>query len=161
MVFWVCGLVGLGALAIRTRWYPPAKECTKCGKIYRLEDEPGESHVYCRQCVSVFLQRDLVPIDQQTAKLAQVRRWDRGTTLIRRLVSAIAPGGVQLVHERVILGTILGLAGWISIVGLTIWVPRFLSVIEPTIPVVPVLVLLGVVLILAWLQSVIASWQRR
>jgi len=161
MVFWVGGVVGLGVLMIRAKWFPPAKECTKCGKIYRLEDEPGESPVYCRQCVSVFLQRDLVPIDQQTAKLAQVRRWDRWTTFLRRLVSAVAPGGYQLVHDRVAFGVILGLVAWVSIIGMTIWVPRFLEVIEPTIPTKPILVILGLVFVAAWLQSVVASWQRR
>jgi len=161
MVFWVGGLFGLGILVIRSRWFPPSRECTKCGKVYRLDDEPGESPVYCRQCVSVFLQRDLVPIDQQTAKLAQVRRWDRWSTLIRRLTSAVAPGGYQLVGDQVASGVILGLVAWISLVGVVVWVPRFLEVIEPTMPVQPVVVVLSVVFLAAWVRSVFASWQRR
>ncbi len=161
MLFWVGGLVGLGVLFVRSRWYPGAKECTKCGKVYRLDDEPGESPVYCRQCVSVFLQRDLVPIDQQTTKLAQVRRWDRWTTLVRRVMSAIAPGSYQLVRDQAFLGVVIGLVAWISLAGVVVWVPRFLEVIEPTMPVMPVIVLLSLVFIVAWLQSVIASWQRR
>jgi len=161
MVFWVGGLLGLGVLALRLKWFPPAKECTKCGKIYRLEDEPGESPVYCRQCVSVFLQRDLVPIDQQTSKLAQVRRWDRWTSFLRRLISVIAPGSYQLVNDRVVFGVALGLVAWVAVAGMTIWVPRFLEVIEPTAPTEPILVVLGLVLLVAWLQSVVASWQRR
>jgi tetratricopeptide (TPR) repeat protein len=161
MVFWVCGIFGLGLLSIRSRWFPPAKECTKCGKTYRLDDEPGESPVYCRQCVSVFLQRDLVPIDQQTAKLAQVRRWDRWTTVLRRLTSAIAPGSYQLVQDQVAFGVILGLVAWTSLIGVVVWVPRFLEVIEPTMPVQPVVVILAIVFFAAWLRSVIGSWQRR
>jgi hypothetical protein len=161
MVFWVGGLFGLGILFIRSRWFPPARECTKCGKVYRLDDEPGESPVYCRQCVSVFLQRDLVPIDQQTAKLTQVRRWDRWSTLIRRLTSAVAPGGYQLVGDQVASGFVLGLVAWISLVGVVVWVPRFLEVIEPTMPVQPVVVVLSVIFLAAWMRSVIASWQRR
>lgn len=161
VVFWAGGLVGLGTLLVRSKWFPAARECTKCGKVYRLEDEPGESPVYCRQCVSVFLQRDLVPIDQQTAKLAQVRRWDRWTSLVRRLISAIAPGGYQLVHDRVVFGVVVGIVAWMALVGITVWVPRFLQVIEPTIPVQPILIVLGIVFIAAWMQSVIASWQRR
>ncbi len=161
MVFWVGGLFGLGILFIRSRWFPPARECTKCGKVYRLDDEPGESPVYCRQCVSVFLQRDLVPIDQQTAKLTQVRRWDRWSTLIRRLTSAVAPGGYQLVGDQVVSGFVLGLVAWISLVGVVVWVPRFLEVIEPTMPVQPVVVVLSVIFLAAWMRSVIASWQRR
>ena len=161
MIFWVGGLVGLGVLFIRTRWFPAAKECTKCGKIYRLDDEPGESTVYCRQCVSVFLQRDLVPIDQQTAKLAQVRRWDWWSTVVRRLISMVAPGSCQLVRDQVAFGVVLGLIAWITLVGVVIWVPRFLEVIEPTMPVQPVTVVLALIFLAVWLHSFIASWQRR
>lgn len=161
MVFWVGGLVGLSVLLVRSRWFPGAKECTKCGNVYRLEDEPGESPIYCRQCVSVFLQRDLVPIDQQTVKLAQVRRWDRWSTVARRLVSALAPGSYQLVRDQVVFGVIIGLLAWISLVGVTVWVPRFLEVIEPTMPVQPVRVVLVLIILATWLRSVIGSWQRR
>jgi tetratricopeptide (TPR) repeat protein len=161
MVFWVGGLFGLGVLFVRMRWFPPARECTKCGKVYRLDDEPGESPVYCRQCVSVFLQRDLVPIDQQTAKLAQVRRWDRWSAVFRRVTSALAPGGYQLVQDQVGFGVVLGLVAWISLIGVVVWVPRFLEMIEPTMPVQPVIAVLSIVFFATWMRSVIASWQRR
>jgi tetratricopeptide (TPR) repeat protein len=161
VLFWGGGLVGLGLLFVRSRWFPGARECTKCGKVYRLDDEPGESPIYCRQCVSVFLQRDLVPIDQQAAKLAQVRRWDRWSTVVRRLASAIAPGATQIVQEHVIYGVVIGVVAWVCVVGATVWVPRFLEVIEPTMPVRPVTSLLVAVFLAAWIQSVIVSWQRR
>jgi tetratricopeptide (TPR) repeat protein len=160
MMFWVGGIVGLIVLFVRFRWLTPARECTKCGKIYRLDDDPGESPVYCRQCVSVFLQRDLVPIDQQTTKLAQVRRWDRWSTLVRRVISAIAPGSCQLVRDRVLIGVITSAVAWVCLIGVTIWVPRFLEEIEPTMPVRPVTITMLILLALAWLQSVIGSWQR-
>jgi tetratricopeptide (TPR) repeat protein len=161
MVFWVSGLLGLVVLVVRQRWFPPARECTKCGKVYRLDDEPGESAVYCRQCVSVFLQRDLVPIDQQSAKLAQVRRWERWTTVVRRLVAVVAPGAYQVLRDRVGLGVALGILAWIALAGLTVWVPRFLSVIEPAMPTRPIVAVLGLALVGAWLQGVMLSWSRR
>ncbi len=161
VVFWGGGLVGLGLLFVRSRWFQGARECTKCGKVYRLDDEPGESPIYCRQCVSVFLQRDLVPIDQQAAKLAQVRRWDRWSNVIRRLASAIAPGSTQIIQDQVIYGVIIGLVAWLSLAGVIVWIPRFLEVIEPTMPPRPVTVVLVVILLAAWMQSIIASWQRR
>lgn len=161
MVFWAGGLVGLGVLVIRSKWFPGAKECTKCGKVYRLEDEPGESPVYCRQCVSVFLQRDLVPIDQQAHKLAQVRRWDRFSAFFRHLISAIAPGSYQLVDDRVGFGVVIGLMAWIALAGVTVWVPRFLETIEPAMPVRPVIGFLLIVFLISWLSSVVVSWQRR
>jgi hypothetical protein len=161
VLFWSGALLGIIVLFVRTKWFPGAKVCTKCGKVYRLEDMPGESPVYCLQCVSVFLQRDLVPIDQQTAKLAQVRRWDRWTTAARRLGAMIAPGSYQLLRDRVGLGIILGLVAWTSLMGLVVWVPRFLEVVEPTMPVVPVLAVLGTIFAAAWLTSIVVSWQRR
>jgi len=161
VLFWGGGLVGLGLLFVRSKWFPEGRECTKCGKVYRLDDEPGESPIYCRQCVSVFLQRDLVPIDQQAAKLTQVRRWDRWSTLVRRVASVIAPGSTQIVQEQVFQGVVVGVVAWVCLVGVMVWVPRFLGVIEPTMPVRPVTTVLVVVLLAAWIQSVIACWQRR
>lgn len=161
MVFWVGAIVGLALLTVRVKWFPAARECTKCGKIYRLDDEPGESSKYCRQCVSVFLQRDLVPIDQQTAKLAEVRRWDRWTAAAVRLVSVVAPGSADLIGVRVLLGVAVGLLGWIALAGLFVWVPKFLEVIEPTMPVQPVVGVLAVVFLAAWAQSIFSSWRRR
>ena len=161
MVFWMTGLFGVALLVIRGKWFPGARECGKCGKVYRLDDEPGESAVYCKQCVSVFLQRDLVPIDQQAAKLAQVRRWDRLTAVARRLSAVVAPGGHNLVSGHIVSGVLLGVAAWFGLAGVVIWVPRFLSVIEPKLPVLPVTVALVLMILGAWLRGVFESWQRR
>jgi tetratricopeptide (TPR) repeat protein len=158
--FWLGGLAGIGVLAFRSRWFPGALECTKCGKVYRLEDEPGESPVYCRQCVSVFLQRDQVPIDQQTAKLAQVRRWNRWTGLSRRLAAVLAPGSAMVINGRVMLGIAVGVVAWTSLIGLVVWVPRFLRTIEPTIAVQPVVTVLAMVFVVCWLLSILGSWRR-
>jgi hypothetical protein len=160
VMFWLAALIGVALLVVRSRWFPEAKECTKCGKVYRLENEPGESPVYCRQCVSVFLQRDLVPIDQQTVKLAQVRRWDRWSNGFRRVVSAIAPGESLILGDRVALGLVLAVVSWIGVVGLAVWVPRFLSSIEPTLQVQPVIAVLVAVVALCWAWSIMASWRR-
>jgi hypothetical protein len=161
VVFWSGGAFGIGLLLLRLKWFGPAKECAKCGKIYRLDDEPGESAVYCRQCVSVFLQRDLVPIDQQTAKLAQVRRWDRWSAIVRRLSSVAAPGSYQLVTDRLGFGLFLGVAAWLLLLGVVVWVPRFLAVVEPTVATMPIAVALWMSALVIWLISISASWERR
>ncbi len=160
MLFWLGAVMGGALLAARSRWFPAARQCSKCGKVYRLEDEPGESPLYCRQCVSVFLQRDLVPIEQQTAKLAQVRRWDRWVDVCRRAASVLAPGSAMIVGDRVGLGLAVGLASWTALVGLVVWTPRFLETIEPTVPTQPVIAVLAVVLAASWLRSVLGSWRR-
>jgi len=161
MAFWAGAIVGVLVLTIRLKWFAAARECTKCGKIYRLDDEPGESSKYCRQCVSVFLQRDLVPIDQQTAKLAQVRRWDRGTAAARRVAAVVAPGSADLIGGRVLVGVVVGLAAWTALIGILVWVPSFMAVIEPVMPVRPVVVALAAVLLAAWTASIVSSWRRR
>jgi hypothetical protein len=107
------------------------------------------------------LQRDLVPIDQQTAKLAQVRRWDRWTGVARRLTSVAAPGSADLIGDRVLLGVTVGLVAWTALVGVLVWVPRFLEVIEPAMPVRPVVGVLAAVFVAAWAQSVASSWRGR
>jgi hypothetical protein len=160
VMFWLAALVGVVLLIVRSRWFPEAKECTKCGKVYRLENEPGESPVYCRQCVSVFLQRDLVPIDQQTAKLAQVRRWDRWSNVFRRVISAVAPGEAMIIGDRVTLGLVLAVVAWLGVVGLVVWVPRFLTTIEPTLQAQPVVVVLSAMVLACWVWSVAGSWRR-
>jgi hypothetical protein len=158
--FWLGGLAGIALLVVRSKWFACARECTKCGKVYRIEDEPGESPVYCRQCVSVFLQRDQVPIDQQTAKLAQVRRWNRWTGVSRRLISVLAPGSAMVIGERVVLGVVVGLIAWTALIGFAVWVPRLLQTIEPTVPVEPALTALAVVFAACWLLSVSSAWRR-
>ena len=79
----------------------------------------------------------------------------------RRLASAVAPGGVNLTRDRMVSGIVIGLAAWIAVAGIGVWVPRFLAVIEPSMPVQPVVVLLGCILAVAWLLSVASAWQRR
>jgi hypothetical protein len=161
VVFWAGGVFGIGLFLLRFRWFGPAKECAKCGKIYRLDDEPGESAVYCRQCVSVFLQRDLVPIDQQTAKLAQVRRWDRWSAVVRRLSALVAPGSYQLVTDRLGFGLFIGVSAWLLLLGAAVWVPRFLAVVEPAVATLPISIAFVSMASVVWLVSISASWERR
>jgi tetratricopeptide (TPR) repeat protein len=161
MVFWIGAGIGAIVLAIRLKWFPACRECTKCGKVYRIADEPGQSAVYCRQCVSVFLQRDMVPIDQQTAKLGQVRRWESLSTFGRRLMSVIAPRRQQVLSGEVVSGVVTGLFLWVLLAGILVWVPRFLAVIEPTMEVLPVSSFLVLCLVVIWIRSIQVSWPRR
>ena len=73
----------------------------------------------------------------------------------------IAPGGYNLVGGRVAAGVIVGLVTWLAVVGIFVWVPRFLQVVDPTMPVQPVVAVLALALAVAWLESVISSWKRR
>jgi len=150
-------LVGVGMLAVRLRWYGPARECDKCGKVFRTEDKTA----YCEQCVSVFLKRNAVSIEQQTAKVAHVRRWELISSLVARVIGAVVPGGRQIVAGRVVLGTLLTFIVWLPLLGAIFWVPMFLETIEPALPAMGLQIGLGFVAVAGWALTAVSAWSRR
>jgi tetratricopeptide (TPR) repeat protein len=161
VVFIAGGLVGLAVLFVRMRYYIPARECTKCGKVYRLEKGFGESSVYCSQCVSVFLKRDVVSIEQQSSKLSQIQRWENRVGIVRRVAGVLIPGSHRLVGERVWLGMLAGFAAWFFLTGALVWLPLFLPQIEPLASYKPAQVGLLVLFGLIVLRSAMVAWNRR
>jgi drug/metabolite transporter (DMT)-like permease len=161
LVFAVGAFVGLGILLFRVRSFGPARECTKCGKLYRLEAGFGESSVYCSQCVSVFQKRDVVSIEQQTAKLNQIKRWERWTGFFRSVLGLVIPGSHNLLGDHVIRGVMVGFVAWFCLTGALVWVPLFLRQIEPRTPISVIQIgLLGLFAIVV-LQSGLSAWNRR
>jgi len=150
-------LVGAGMLAVRLRWYGPARECDKCGKVFRPEDKTA----YCEQCVSVFLKRNAVSIEQQTAKVAHVRRWELISSLVTRVIGAVVPGGRQVVAGRVVSGILLTFIVWLPLLGAAFWVPLFLSTIEPAFPVMGLQLSLAFVSVACWALTAVSAWNRR
>ncbi len=150
-------VVGGGMLAARRRWYGPAQECGKCGKVFRPEDKS----VYCEQCVSVFLKRNAVSIEQQTAKVAQVRRWELISGLVARGIGVAVPGGRQIVGGRVVLGILQTFIVWLPLLGAVAWVPLFLRTIEPALPVMGLQVGLVLVGVAGWVVLGLSAWSRR
>lgn len=160
LVFWIGGLFGLIVLALRARRFPPSRECTKCGKVYRLEQGFGESSVYCSQCVSVFLKRDVVSIEQQTVKLRQIQRWERLVALARRVAGSIVPGSLQMLGERVWFGAVIGLFASFSLIGGLVMVPLFLPQVEPFAAAKPLQILFIAFFGLIWARSALGAWVR-
>ena len=152
---------GLGILFLRVRFFGPARECTKCGKLYRLEAGFGESSVYCSQCVSVFQKRDDVSIEQQTAKLGQIKRWERWTGFLRRVSGFLVPGSHNFLRDRVIRGVVVGFVAWFCLTGALAWVPLFLHQIEPLMPLSIVQIGLLSVFAMIVLHSGVSAWNRR
>lgn len=150
-------VVGAGMLAVRLRWYGPARECGKCGKVFRTQDKS----VFCEQCVSVFLKRNAVSIEQQTAKVAQVRRWELINGLVARVIGVAVPGGRQIVAGRVVLGILLTFVVWLPLLGAAGWVPLFLRTIEPALPVMGLQVSLGIAGVAGWAVTAVSAWNRR
>lgn len=161
-VFWIAALVGLVVLAVRSRSLWTAEVCTKCGKVFCPRCKTAtESATYCSQCISVFLKRDMVSIEQQSAKLAQIRRWELRSSWARRIAGMLVPGSHELLEGKVWLGLVLGLLGWFLLWGLLVWAPSVLPSIDPLVAVVPVQIVFGVGCALVWLRSIAEAWYRR
>jgi len=161
VVFLVGAFLGLAALLVRLRMYPPSKECSKCGKVYRLAAGFGESTVHCSQCVSVFMKREVVSIEQQTAKMTQIRRWEGWTSLLRRIAGFLVPGSQFLLDGQVIRGLFTGFLAWFFLVGALVLVPLFVPRIEPLAEFHPVQTVFMVLFGLVVLRSGISAWSRR
>ncbi len=161
LVFAVGGIIGIAMLFVRLRFFPPASECSKCGKMYRLQAGFGESSVYCSQCVSVFQKRDVVSIEQQTAKLRQIKRWERVTVLCRRLGGLLFPGSPYYLRDRVIRGVLFSFVAWFLLSGALFWGPEFVPLIEPLAFVEQIRVILLVLFGLFAVRSALMSWDWR
>jgi hypothetical protein len=161
-VFWVMTVFGLLVLVLRTRWMWTAQTCTKCGKVFCPRCKTAtESSSYCSQCISVFLKRDVVSIEQQSAKLDQIRRWSTWSTVGRRVASFLAPGSQHLLEDHAWLGLIVGVIAWTCLFGALIWAPLTLPVVDPLVAIWPEQAFLGLVFLAFWLRSIAVAWHRR
>jgi len=160
LVFEVGIVFGVVMFLIRRRSFPPGKECTKCGKVYRPESSFGESLVFCPQCVSVFHKSDVVSIEQQTAKLRGIRNWERLTILGRRLGGLLFPGSPNYLGDRVVRGVVFSLVTVFFLTGATIWIPTFLPTIEPLAEFKPLQIGFSVLAGLMVLRSATMAWDR-
>jgi len=161
-VFWVMAMFGSLVLALRLRWMWTAQTCTKCGKVFCPRCKTAtESSSYCSQCISVFLKRDVVSIEQQSAKLDQIRRWTTWSTVGRRVTSFLVPGSHHLLEENPWLGLFIGVVAWAAVSGALIWAPTTLPAVDPLMAILPVQVAFGVVFAVLWLRSVVVAWHRR
>jgi len=161
LVFAIGGCVGLVILLYRLKAFPSARECTKCGKLYRLESGFGESTVQCSQCVSVFQKRDVVSIEQQTAKLAQIKTWERWTSLARRIGGFMVPGSSDLLDGKVLRGMTVGFLASFFLTGALIWVPMFLPRIEGLAASRSLEITFLALYVLLVLRSGMSAWSRR
>ena len=161
VVFLVGAFVGLAALLVRLHVYPPSKECSKCGKVYRLESGFGESTVHCSQCVSVFMKREVVSIEQQTAKMDQIRRWEAWSSFVRRIAGFLVPGSHLMLDGHVIRGCLTGFLAWFFLTGALVLVPLFVPRIEPLAEIHSVQTVFLVLFGLVVLRSGVSAWSRR
>ena len=162
LVFWLTGILGLLVYAVRSRWMWTAQRCGRCGKTFCTKCKTAtESDALCSQCISVFLKRDMVAIDQQLAKQARVRRWDLVSTASRRLASALLPGSHDLTAGHPWRGLATGALAWICLLGAVVWAPWTLPSVDPYLAVAPVQLTLAAGFLALWLPSVVGAWQGR
>ena len=150
-------LFGPVVLVIRRRFFPPGRECTKCGKVFYPEDKT----VYCEQCVTVFLKRNAVSIEQQSAKVSAVRRWDLFTSSCRRLAGVVCPGGALTASGRCVAGLLLSLVVIVPLLGALMWVPLYGREVESLFPWLALQAFLALIGIGLWVSLAVSAWYRR
>ncbi len=161
-VFWIMGAIGLLLLLVRRHWMWRAQVCSKCGKVFCPRCKSAtESASYCSQCISVFLKRDLVSIEQQAAKLEQIQRWTAWSTAGRRGLGVLVPGSYHFFDGTAALGVVVGLLAWVPALGAVYWAPRALPAVEPLVELLPVQLALGAVAAVVWVRSAVVAWYRR
>jgi tetratricopeptide (TPR) repeat protein len=161
-VFWILALLGLFVLVLRKRWMWTAQTCSKCGKVFCPRCKTAtESASYCSQCISVFLKRDMVSIEQQAAKQAQIQSWLTWSSVGRRAAGFLVPGSAHLLGEQVWFGLVVGFVGWLLLSGAAIWAPLMLPGVDPLIAVLPIQVGFAIGFALVWLRSISVAWYRR
>jgi hypothetical protein len=162
LVFWVAAVLGGAMLAVRQRWAWTASSCIRCGRVFCPRCKSAmESASYCSQCISVFLKRDVVSIEQQSAKLAQIRRWETVVNATRRVLTCFVPGSGPILRGRLWRGAIITVVVWFLALGAVVVIPLFFAPIETQASFLPIQVLLVTLFAAIWLHSVVTNWQRR
>ncbi len=161
LAFLCTGLFGLLVLWARGRWMWTAQACSRCGKVFCSRCKTtSESRSYCSQCIAVFLTRGAVSIEQQAAKMEQIRKRQRLLLVIRRLGSIVVPGFGDLIRGRSVRGLLNGIAAAIALTGIIAWAPLFARPIVSSAGVMPLRAGLLVLLAISWLVSIRRGWRK-
>jgi Protein of unknown function (DUF1212). len=139
-----------------------ARACSRCGKVFCPRCKTAtESETYCSQCISVFLKRGHVAVEQQAAKLDQIKRWERRRAWVRRCVALICPGGGLVLKGSWVGGIVAGLMTVVSLFLALGWLPGVMTEVEPMAKVFPIQAALSGLAFLAWAWAVKRSWTGR
>jgi hypothetical protein len=107
------------------------------------------------------MKRDVVSIEQQTAKMDQIRRREGWTLLLRRITGFVIPGSQAVLDGRVLRGFWAAFLAWFFLTGALVWIPLFMPRIEPFAVFGHVQSAFIVLFALIALRSGITSWSRR
>ncbi len=162
LAFLATGLVGLVTFFLRRRFMWTARACTRCGKVFCSRCKSAtESDSYCSQCISVFLKRDVVPIEQQSAKMDRIRRWERWGAFTRRGASMLLPGGGLMLSGRWVRGLLMATVAVLLAVGALVWIPYFVRFFEPEAAILPLQAIFLTGVAALWVRSLLLTWNRR
>ncbi|NOZ95195.1 MAG: tetratricopeptide repeat protein [Acidobacteria bacterium] len=162
MAFFFTGLFGIVLALARRRWMWTSTACARCGKVFCPQCKTAtESDAYCSQCISVFLKRDAVAIEQQAIKVEQIRRREAWENLGRRVAALVMPGSGEVLLGRWKSGMLSAFFTALFVLGAALWLPAFVAALEPEISTIPVQIVFFGVAALLWLRSVMVSWKRR
>lgn len=160
LAFLSTGILGLLLWWARRRWMWVAQACSRCGKVFCPRCKSStESSSYCSQCISVFLTRGAVSIDQQAAKVEQIRRREQLLALVRRVASATLVGSGCLLKGNPLRGVLLMFSASALALGVLVWSPFFAAPLAHPAGVGGVQVVLGAAFALVWLISVKRGWR--
>ena len=162
LAFFLTGLFGVLLFLARRKRLSLAQGCVRCGKVFCPEEKAStESSTYCSQCISVFLKRGMVSIEQQAAKMSRIRAWERRTTLVRRATAMVFPGGGMVLNGQWWLGLTVTFFASLCL-GLTFgWMPLHFREMLPDATGTPIQVILIAVFLYLWIYSIRRSWHRR
>ncbi len=160
-VFLFALMFGAVILLVRTKWMWSATMCAKCGKVYCPRCKTAtESDTLCSQCISVFLKRDVVARDQQSAKQAGIRRWETVSAAFRRTAGMLVPGSHDLLNGHPWLGLTTGFFAWLLLSGAVLWVPMVIPEVEPLANTLPLQIAFAIGALALWFRSILGAWKR-
>ncbi len=160
LAFLSTGLMGLILWWARRRWMWVAQTCSRCGKVFCPQcKSSNESATYCTQCISVFLTRGAVSIDQQAAKVEQIRRRERWQTILRRGASATLMGSGDLLKGRPLRAVVMLFIAVFCLTGVFGWVPLLAEPVMCPAGAGVLRAVLVVVLAVVWIGSVRKGWE--
>lgn len=89
---WLAALLAAGVTALRVNG-PIASECLRCGRAFCREcRRPGDSSLYCTDCVRLHIRKEPVGIEAHVAQAEEIRRRTRLKDRLCRLASLVLPG---------------------------------------------------------------------
>jgi hypothetical protein len=121
-------VIAIGVFLVRERTTGFAAACLKCGRAFcRRCKLSRESQSYCTQCVNIFLKKDMVAAEQQTAKRRQLRRYYFWQGIERRVADFVLPGLGLSANGRTAIGLLLIALTALVVAIFMVWLPRFVG----------------------------------